>query len=363
LAVYLQGVTVEPSSNITSDYFVTASLPSSASLRRVWQFTTQGTITGPEVATLTLDYTQAHINCPDYNITFEGALNGTFTVKNQVFSANKFISYELTSTYVLVLSIKIPKSIQECFGPGTTQNYSFSINLNDASSTSTIELSYGMDSSGTGYTYIAGTDGAPDELVASSSSLTYEYVTISNQDIVQLTILGDSTGDVVNITLLYPSSSNGGLSFYSLLPLPISLSTIYLSSLVTWPLYIDYTTSIVAVKGFAFQEIGFGVTEIVYDAVKASPSLSVTIEFTNAAQPNAYIVVDTDTSGGLTSNDTLDVAITYSGNKSFASTNYVYVYDANTNGYQITLSNTTTATQTSNTSLVYNTTSGWELAS
>ena len=64
LAVYLQGVSVEPSSNLTSEYFVTASLPSSASLRRVWQFTTQGTITGPDIATLTLDYTQAHINCP-----------------------------------------------------------------------------------------------------------------------------------------------------------------------------------------------------------------------------------------------------------------------------------------------------------
>jgi len=34
LAVYLQGVTVGPSSKITSEYFVTASLPSSASLRR-----------------------------------------------------------------------------------------------------------------------------------------------------------------------------------------------------------------------------------------------------------------------------------------------------------------------------------------
>ena len=132
LAVYIQGVSVEPSSNITSQYFVTASLPSSASLRRVWQFTTQGKITGPDTATLTLDYTQAHENCPDYNITFEGALNGTFIVKNQVFSANKFISYQLTSTYVLVLTLRVPKSIQECFGPGTTQNYSFSVFLNDA---------------------------------------------------------------------------------------------------------------------------------------------------------------------------------------------------------------------------------------
>ena len=42
LAVYLQGVTVEPSSNLTSEYFVTASLPSSISNKRVWQFTTQG---------------------------------------------------------------------------------------------------------------------------------------------------------------------------------------------------------------------------------------------------------------------------------------------------------------------------------
>jgi hypothetical protein len=136
LAVYIQGVTVIPSSNITSEYFVTASLPSSASLRRVWQFTTQGTITGPDTATLTLDYTQAHINCPEYNITFEGALNGTLIVKNQVFSAKKFMSYTLTSTYVLELTIKIPKAILECFGATTTQNYFFDVSLNDAASTS-----------------------------------------------------------------------------------------------------------------------------------------------------------------------------------------------------------------------------------
>ena len=280
-----------------------------------------------------------------------------------MFSANKFISYELTSAYVLVLSIKVPKSIQECFGPGTTQNYSFSLYVNDASSSSIIELTYDMDSSGTGYTYIAGTDGAPDELIA-SSSLTYEYTdssgstTISNQDIVQLTPLFDSTGDVVDITLLYPSSNQGSLSFYTFYS-TLSLSTIYLSSLARWPLYIEYTTSIVAVEGFAFQEIGFGVTKIVYDALKATPSLSFTVAFTNANQPNAYIVVDTDTSGGLITNDTLDVSITYSGNKSFASTNYVYIDDINTNGYTITLVNTSSTPQTSNTKLIYSDTSGW----
>jgi hypothetical protein len=148
LAVYLQGVTVEPSSNLTSEYFVTASLPSSASLRRVWQFTTQGTITGPDTATLTLDYTQAHINCPEYNITFEGALNGTLTVKNQIFSANKFMSYTLTSAYVLVLTLRVPKSILECFGASTTQNYSFSVFVNDgATTTNSLSFSYQTNNS------------------------------------------------------------------------------------------------------------------------------------------------------------------------------------------------------------------------
>jgi len=103
----------------------------------VWQFTTQGKITGPDIAFLTLDYTQAHENCPEYNITFEGALNGTFIVKNQVFSANKFMSYQLVSAYVLLLTIRVPKSILECFGPGTTQKYFFSINLNDATANDT----------------------------------------------------------------------------------------------------------------------------------------------------------------------------------------------------------------------------------
>jgi hypothetical protein len=137
LAAYLQGVDVQPSSSITNEYFVTASLPSSASLRRVWQFTTQGTITG--TSTLTLDYTQAAQKCPLYNITFEGALNGTLIIHNQTFSANKYISYALSPTnpYVLVLTIKIPKRILECYGVGTTQNYFFDVYVNDGATTTT----------------------------------------------------------------------------------------------------------------------------------------------------------------------------------------------------------------------------------
>ena len=131
LAFYLQGVSVEPSSTITSEYFVTASLPSSASLKRVWQFTTQGTISG--TSTLTLDYTQAHKNCPDYNITFEGALNGSLIVHNQTFSANKYMSYKLVSAYVFEITVKIPKKILKCYGAGTTQDYYFNVNVNDSS--------------------------------------------------------------------------------------------------------------------------------------------------------------------------------------------------------------------------------------
>ena len=162
LAVYLQGVTVTPSSYITSEYFVTASLPSSASTRRVWQFTSQGTITGPAPTTLTLDYTVAYENCPNYNISFDGRLNGTFIVHNQVFSANKFISYQLTSAYVLVLTLRIPKTILECFG-NKPQHYYFSVNINDATESSssyiladfqqsdlnTTQVLQGTDSSGT----------------------------------------------------------------------------------------------------------------------------------------------------------------------------------------------------------------------
>lgn len=154
LAFYLQGVTVETSSNLTSDYFVTASLPSAAVDRRVWQFITQGLITGPGTATFTLDYTAASEKCPDFNITFEGALNGTLTVHNQVFSANKFVSYEVTSTYVLVLTIRIPKAILQCYGDNTTRSYSLDVYINDKASSYTNCTTYtGTDSSsGTVYT-------------------------------------------------------------------------------------------------------------------------------------------------------------------------------------------------------------------
>jgi hypothetical protein len=141
LAFYLQGVFITPSTNITYEYFTTGSLPSSTPLRRVWQFQCQGTLS--ETSTLLLDYTEAHLKCPEYNISFEGALSGTFIVHNQVFSANKYISYQQISEYVLKLSLRIPKKILECYGVGTTQDYFFSVNLNDASaSTGSMKFTY-----------------------------------------------------------------------------------------------------------------------------------------------------------------------------------------------------------------------------
>ena len=144
LAVYLQGVSVTTSSFLTSEYFVTGSLPSASKNKRVWQFITQGTITGPDNATITLDYTQASENCPTYNITFEGALNGTLTIHNQVFSANKYMSYalSLTNPYVLYLTIKIPKRIQECYGATTPQAYFLNVYVNDSSCSVTNTINY-----------------------------------------------------------------------------------------------------------------------------------------------------------------------------------------------------------------------------
>jgi len=131
LAVYLQGVSVE-TSGMTYNYLTTASMPSSLSARRVWRFEAQGTIeTFP--AHLILNYTQAHENCPSYNITFEGALNGVLIINNQVFSANKYMTYSTPSLYTIVFSISLPKSIRRCYtGP---HPYYFSVCINDAATT------------------------------------------------------------------------------------------------------------------------------------------------------------------------------------------------------------------------------------
>jgi len=165
LAIYLQGVSVSTSSNLSFEYFTTASLPSSAMFRRVWLFTTQGTLSGT-TSTLTLNYTEAITQCPLYNITFEGALNGNLTIHNQVFSANKYITYELTSRYVLVLTIKTPKKILECYDATTPQPYFLSVFINDGvetcketdftiadvSGTTWTDLTFSQDSSGHQYT-------------------------------------------------------------------------------------------------------------------------------------------------------------------------------------------------------------------
>jgi len=239
LAVYLQGVTVTPSSNITSEYFVTGSLPSSASTHRVWQFTTQGTLTGPLTATLTLDYTVAHENCPNYNITFDGRLNGTFIVHNQVFSANKFISYQLTSTYVLVLTLRIPTSILECFGD-KPQHYSFSVYVNDLTETSstyilgnfqqselnTTQVLQGTTSSGelcnwsNGQSYYYGGYGI------SSSINTYTgYLTLSPAVFSENSCSGPTTF-VIDISSGFPTYSSTSNSYIVLgLQFDVGLST------------------------------------------------------------------------------------------------------------------------------------------
>jgi hypothetical protein len=136
LAVYLQGVDVMPSPNITTEYFVTATLPSAAVGRRVWQFIAQGTLTELP-ATLVLDYTKAHENCPSFNITFENPLNGTLIIHNQTFSANKFMTYAVDpeNQYILVLTVeKMPKKIVQCYGADSKQNYYFNVNVDDCKS-------------------------------------------------------------------------------------------------------------------------------------------------------------------------------------------------------------------------------------
>lgn len=141
LAVYLQGVSVETSSNLTSEYFVTATLPSSKVNRRVWQFESQGTITGPVDPTnsiFLLDYTEAYKKCSKFNITFEGFLNGTLLLHNQTFSANKFMSYRRVGEFTLELKFdRFPRSIVECYGSSSTQPFYFSIYINDAAANPT----------------------------------------------------------------------------------------------------------------------------------------------------------------------------------------------------------------------------------
>ena len=136
LAVYLQGVAVK-TVKMTYDYLITASMPSSSYARRVWRFEAQGVFETMETvpSQLILDYTEAHKNCPLYNITFDGALNGTLIVNNRVFSANKFVSYSTPSAYVIVFTFLLPRAIQRCHDTISKHPYYFSVNLNDAAVT------------------------------------------------------------------------------------------------------------------------------------------------------------------------------------------------------------------------------------
>ena len=134
-AVYLQGVTVTTSSNIANEYFVTSTLPSAAPNRRVWSFMAQGTFTGPlsleTPSSFILDYTVARQNCPEFNISFDNALNGILILNNQEYSANRYLTYQQISLNVLLLSFRrFPRVCRN------KTNYFFQIYLQDAASSS-----------------------------------------------------------------------------------------------------------------------------------------------------------------------------------------------------------------------------------
>jgi hypothetical protein len=244
LAVYIQGVSVTPSSNMTSEYFVTGSLPSSASTKRVWSFTTQGTISGTQ-GTLILDYTEAKQNCPLYNITFEDKLNGTFTVKNQVFSANKFISYQFDGDTILTLTLKVPKTILNCFGTVDPLPYYFTVYINDACS-STVEIS------GTGFytlcietcTAIYETDGTNPALpYLLTPGLGFAYYFDSSPTVLNFeTEYSQVCSGTPTTSLLYYDSSQ--TNYVQSNSTSSNIFLLYNSTFLSnWGVYCDYTLS------------------------------------------------------------------------------------------------------------------------
>ena len=204
LAVYLQGVSIEPSSNINSEYFVTGTLPSSNAGKRVWQFISQGILsTPPGSATLTLDYTEAQKECPAIQVSFSSPINGNLIFYNEVFSAKKYMSLVSTGS-VAVMTIKVPPSIIQCKGNGPHPYY-FNVNLNDGTSAFTLnynDTSYWTstsititDTSGSG----GGCSGTCGDFVAYFDSTTDPSI---------LNVYLDSTYTVYTITATNDTSGN-----------------------------------------------------------------------------------------------------------------------------------------------------------
>lgn len=199
LAFYIQGVSVEPSSNLTSEYFVTGTLPSSNAGKRVWQFISQGALsTPPGVGTFTLDYTEAQKQCPDIQVSFSGPINGNLIFYNEVFSAKKYMSVVSTGS-VAVMTIRVPPSIIRCKGSGAHPYY-FNVNLDDGTSafslnyddtsgwTSTqiaiLDISGAGGCSGTCGDFVAYYDSTTDPSTLNvylDSTYTYFYITATNE--------------------------------------------------------------------------------------------------------------------------------------------------------------------------------------
>lgn len=236
-AFYLQGVSIE-TFQLSYDYFVTGTLPSSAADRRVWQFISQGHIYGQNNAILNLDYQAAQEKCPEIQITFSGPLNGNLIFYNQVFSAKKYMSFR-SFGYIAIISIKIPRSVLECHGANAFHPYFFNVNVDDAAVSSDYYLTYGQDSSGYGYTYTAG---PPDILNSTQSYQNFLWNAISDGDVVSYSCTSNS---INNNSLYYYEVSGASVTISSPLEEPChGLQLIYFPTQTTnWGIYWDYASN------------------------------------------------------------------------------------------------------------------------
>lgn len=234
--------------------------------------------------------------------------------------------------------MKVPKTILNCYGSVDPLPYYFTTNINDTTSSSTVNLVYGTSSSGTGYTY-TDTSGYPDVLTV-SSPLSFLWTSISEGDIVDVQFDSGTDGSI----LYYSNNFIYGVEYTGSTANTISL-IYFMKYTLNWPFYYDYTSppSNTNAGYYTFYN-GQNTTFVTVNSTDASGTFSFSTKYNSGeTQDLVYIVV-----GNITAGETFYVQ------SDVSSPVFVTVYDISGNKYYYTVSKNVTIS-------LYYTGSGWKI--
>jgi len=138
LPLYFQNILPSVSPTLPQNkilYSTTGSIPSYIPLNRIWNFLCNGTFTGNQIV-LFFDASSILQECSQYNIRFEGKINGQLTIKKKDYPVQKYVSKTLVyDSRGRVSGIRFTITKPECLSAGKTVEFYLNVYVNDSDTT------------------------------------------------------------------------------------------------------------------------------------------------------------------------------------------------------------------------------------